>query len=228
MSRLLIIEDDIHLANLLSMSLQSSEYKTLTASTASEARELINKEHFDMVILNVGLPDGNGYDLCEMIKSNGNSTPVIFLSSHTDEASVVKAIAKGADDYVRKPFGIEELKARINKLLNKMPLPDTTISLGELKINPSQRIVSLLDKMANLGKKELEILVLLTKKAPELVTRETILDLIYEEADLYDRTVDSHISHLRKKLRKIAGPSVQINSVYGLGYRLELKQISGN
>lgn len=221
MSRILIVEDDSQIARSLELNLKFNGHETEAASTVADAWEVLRNNHFDLVCMDVGLPDGNGFDLCEKIRNDGNTIPILFLSARTDEASVVKAITKGGDDYIRKPFGIEELKVRMNKLLRKFHLPDSIISFGELKIDPVQKIVTVMDKIVALGRKELEILILLTKKAGEIVSRESILEALYENTDPFDRTVDSHISHLRKKLRDVAGPSLQISSVYGLGYRLE-------
>ena len=224
MSRILIVEDDPQIAKSLKINLKFSGYETYGASTIQEAWELLKNEHFDLMCLDIGLPDGNGLDLCQKIRNEGNDIPVLFLSARTDEATVVKGINCGADDYLRKPFGIEELKVRMNKILKKFTLPSTSINFGDLTIDPVKRVVTVMEKIVQLGRKELEILFLLAKREGDIVSRENILNALYDNADMYDRTVDSHMSHLRRKLREVAGPSLQINSVYGLGYRLEWKK----
>ena len=223
MSKILIVEDDPQITKSLAINLKFSGYETSSASNMHDAWELLKNEHFDLMCLDIGLPDGSGLDLCQKIRNEGNDIPVLFISARTDEATVVKGINSGADDYLRKPFGMEELKVRMNKILKKFTLPTTSITFGDLTIDPARRVVTILDQIVTLGRKELEILILLTKKSGEIVTRENILTALYENADMYDRTVDSHMSHLRRKLREVAGPSLQINSVYGLGYRLEWK-----
>ncbi|MBA2403673.1 MAG: response regulator transcription factor [Bdellovibrionales bacterium] len=223
MPKILIVEDDPQIAKSLAMNLKFSGYETSSATTINDAWEILRKEHFDLMCLDIGLPDGSGLDLCQKIRDEGNDIPVLFLSARTDEATVVKGINCGADDYLRKPFGIEELKVRMNKILKKFIIPTSIITFGNLTIDPAKRIVTIMDKIVTLGRKELEILILLTKRAGDIVTRENILTALYENADMYDRTVDSHMSHLRRKLREVAGPALQINSVYGLGYRLEWK-----
>lgn len=223
MPRILIVEDDPQISKSLALNLKFSGYETKSANTVSDAWDLLKDEHFDLMCLDIGLPDGNGLDLCQKVRDAGNDIPVLFLSARTDEATVVKGINSGADDYLRKPFGVEELKVRMNKILRKFTLPTSTITFGNLTIDPVKRVVTIMDQIVTLGRKELEILILLTKRAGDIVTRENILTALYENADMYDRTVDSHMSHLRKKLREVAGPSLQINSVYGLGYRLEWK-----
>ena len=221
MTKILIVEDDPQISKSLAMNLKFSGYETTAASNVQEARNLLKDNYYDLMCLDIGLPDGNGLDLCQAIRDEGNDIPILFISARTDEATVVKGILNGADDYLRKPFGMEELKVRMNKILKRFTLPTSIITYERLTIDPTKRIVTLMDKIVSLGRKELEILVLLTRRAGDIVTRESILATLYENSDMYDRTVDSHMSHLRRKLRDVAGPELQINSVYGLGYRLE-------
>lgn len=221
MPRILIVEDDPQISKSLQISLKYNGFETKLANCVADAWNLLRGEHFDLMCLDIGLPDGSGLELCQRVRDEGNDVPILFLSARTDEATVVKGINAGADDYLRKPFGVEELKVRMNKILRKFTLPTTLLTFGSLTIDPVKRVVKIMDQFVTLGRKELEILILLTKKAGDIVTRENILSTLYENADMYDRTVDSHMSHLRKKLREVAGNSLQISSVYGLGYRLE-------
>lgn len=223
MTKVLIVEDDPQISKSLKINLKLSGYETETANSVSEAWKLLSEQHFDLMCLDIGLPDGSGLDLCQKVRECGDETPILFMSARTDEATVVKAITGGGDDYLRKPFGVEELKVRMNKMLKRFSAPTTIITFGKLMIDPVKRVVTLMDQIVNLGRKEMEILILLAKRSGDIVTRENILAALYEGSDLYDRTVDSHMSHLRKKLREVAGDSIQINSVYGLGYRLEWK-----
>lgn len=223
MPKILIIEDDMQITKILKLNLRLSGFESENATTIQEAWNKINTEHFDLLLMDIGLPDGSGLDLCQKVRESGNEVPIVFLSARTDEATVVKGIKNGADDYLRKPFGLEELKARVNKFVKRLAPNMQTINFGELSIDPSKRIVTLMGEIISLGRKELDILILLARKSGDIVTRENILNSLYDNADLYDRTVDSHMSHLRKKIRDIAGQSLQISSVYGLGYRLEWK-----
>ena len=223
MSKILIIEDDPQITKILKLNLKLSGYETENATTFQEAWSKINSEHFDLLLMDIGLPDGSGLDLCQRVREAGNEVPIVFLSARTDEATVVKGIKNGADDYLRKPFGLEELKVRVSKFVKRIAPHMQTIKFGELTIDPAKRVVTLMGEMISLGRKELDILILLARRSGDIVTRENILSTLYDNADLYDRTVDSHMSHLRKKIRDIAGQSLQISSVYGLGYRLEWK-----
>lgn len=223
MPKILIIEDDPQITKILKLNLKLSGFDTDNATTFQEAWSKITSDHFDLLLMDIGLPDGSGLDLCQKVRESGNDVPIVFLSALTDEATVVKGIKNGADDYLRKPFGLEELKVRVNKFVRKLMPHMQTIKFGELTIDPTKRVVTLMGEMISLGRKELDILTMLARKAGDIVTRENILSSLYENADLYDRTVDSHMSHLRRKIREVAGPSLQISSVYGLGYRLEWK-----
>lgn len=223
MPKILIIEDDPQITKILKLNLKLSGFDTDNAGTFHEAWAKIATDHFDLLLMDIGLPDGSGLDLCQKVRESGNDVPIVFLSALTDEATVVKGIKNGADDYLRKPFGLEELKVRVNKFVRKLMPHMQTIKFGDLTIDPTKRVVTLMGEMISLGRKELDILTMLARKAGDIVTRENILSSLYENADLYDRTVDSHMSHLRRKIREVAGPSLQISSVYGLGYRLEWK-----
>lgn len=223
MPKILIIEDDPQITKILKLNLKLSGFDTENATTFQDAWSKITTDHFDLLLMDIGLPDGSGLDLCQKVRESGNDVPIVFLSALTDEATVVKGIKNGADDYLRKPFGLEELKVRVNKFVRKLMPHMQMIKFGELTIDPTKRVVTLMGEMISLGRKELDILTLLARKAGDIVTRENILSSLYENADLYDRTVDSHMSHLRRKLREVSGQSLQISSVYGLGYRLEWK-----
>lgn len=224
MTKILIVEDDPQISKSLKINLKLSGYETEAVSTIDDAWKVLQDTHFDLMCLDIGLPDGSGLDLCEKVRTSGDDIPILFMSARTDEATVVKGINLGGDDYLRKPFGIEELKARMNKIMRKINPVSSIIKFGKIQIDTIKRIVTIMDKMVVLGRKEMEILTLLTKKAGDIVTRDMILDALYDGADLYDRTVDSHMSHLRRKIKEVAGSSIQIVSIYGLGYRLELKE----
>lgn len=223
MPKILIVEDDPQITKILKLNLRLSGMETDNAVTFQDAWSKIVADHFDLILMDIGLPDGNGLDLCQKVRESGNDVPIVFLSARTDEASVVKGIKNGTDDYLRKPFGLEELKVRVNKFIRKIVPSMQMIKFGDLSIDPSKRVVTVMGEIVSLGRKELDILTLLARKAGDIVTRENILNTLYDNADLYDRTVDSHMSHLRRKLREVAGQSLQITSVYGLGYRLEWK-----
>lgn len=219
MSKILLVEDDPQISKSLKINLSLNGFHVSLASSVHEALNQLSENSFHLILMDIGLPDGNGLDLCKTVRETDQDTPILFLSARTDEATVVRGITLGADDYIRKPFGTEELKTRMNKILKRLP-SSRFISFGDLKIEMDKRMVTIKDKVLSLGRKELEILMVLAKRAGDVVTREAILNSV-QENEIFDRTIDSHMSHLRKKIRDVAGDALQINSIYGVGYRLE-------
>jgi DNA-binding response OmpR family regulator len=220
MFKVLIVEDDIQISRSLSMNLKLSGFEVEAVGKVSDGWSMVQKNHYDILLLDIGLPDGSGLELCQRIRESGDDVPILFLSARTDEPTVVKGIQLGADDYIRKPFGTEELKARMNKLLKKTAQLDKMFLFNKLHIDIPNREIRVAEKSVNLGKKELDILLILARRAGDLVTREAILSQMEDSTSGNDRTIDSHMSHLRKKLKEVGGEALQIVSVYGEGYKL--------
>lgn len=221
MPKILIVEDDPQIAKSLNINLKLSGNTVALAPSLTHARKELLEENFDLICLDIGLPDGSGLDFCKELRDSGEETPILFLSALVDEATVVKGMNLGADDYLRKPFGVEELKVRMKKIIGRFEKKLEPITVGPLLIDPVERLVKVAGAMVNLGRKEIDILILLAKRAGSLVTREAIISSVYEHDDLFDRTIDSHMSHLRRKLKDAAGDRLRIISVYGQGYRLQ-------
>ena len=213
------------IARTLKMSLPYKGFEVTPCETFRQGLDVFRTQPFDFVLLDVNLPDGNGLELCQEIRKRP-LIPILMLTAKTDEASAVSGFERGADDYIRKPYGAQELVARMLRLLErrKEPPPSLTLALTWLPRNDLQkRLAWAQDVQLNLGKREFEILNLLIKRAGDAVTRNEILDALGEEVELYDRTIDSHLSHLRKKLKEAGATDVQIVPIYGIGYRLETK-----
>lgn len=223
MVKVLLVEDDSQISKSLSMNLNYSGFDVATADTVATGWTKFTTQPYDIVLLDVNLPDGNGIELCHRIRTAGKNTPILFLSARTDEETVVKGMNFGGDDYIRKPFGMEELKVRINKILKRAGPPRDVIEAGPLSLDLEKRAASLLGQPLSLGKREFDILSILVKKAGDVVTRDHVLASLDQTSEVYDRTIDSHISHLRRKIREISQEQLQIVSVYGVGYRLQWK-----
>lgn len=221
--KILIVEDDPQISKSLEMALTYAGYEVKTAERLAQAREQVHTNTFQILLLDVNLPDGNGLDFCHEIRSSGNDVPTVFLSARTDEETVVKSMEIGADDYIRKPFGMEELKARMTRAMKRAPPPRQIVEAGPLKMDIGGRKATLNDKVLNIGRREFDVLFALCKKNGDVVTRENIISHLPQGEELFDRTIDSHISHLRRKLQEAAGDNVQILPVYGVGYRLHWK-----
>lgn len=220
--KVLLVEDDPQISKSLQMSLSFGGFQVDTAATVADGWNKATTGAFDILLLDVNLPDGSGLDLCRRLRDTGRDLPILFLSARTDEAVVVEGMNLGAEDYIRKPFGTEELKVRMNKALKRASPSKNVITFGPLSLNVDKREATARDQFMKLGKREFDILVILMKKAGDVVTRENILTLLESNADLYDRTIDSHLSHLRRKLRDVLSDEVQIIPVYGVGYRLQM------
>ena len=205
----------------LALSLPYHGYDLKVAESVAKASSLIGIDAFDLILLDVQLPDGSGFDLCKIIRERDRLIPILIISARTDETSVVKGLVLGADDYIRKPFGLSELTARMDRLVERKRLRENILSYRMITIDQGDRSVQIDGQMIHLGKKEYVILCFLVQRGGEVVTREEILDALSDESDMFDRTIDSHLSHLRKKIREIAGNRVRIQPIYGVGYRLE-------
>ena len=228
MTKVLIVEDDIHISKSLELNLNLSGFSVFTASTIEDGWNLINQKPFQIGIFDVNLPDGTGIQLCQRVRNAGIQLPILFLSAQTDDETVLKGFQVGAEDYMRKPFGVDELKARMNRILQRNPTNRKIIEAGPLVIDVEKRQASILGNVISLGKKEFDILTCIAKKGNDVVTREHIINTLEtqtgEESSIFDRTIDSHLSHLRKKIREKSNEALQIVSVYGVGYRLDWKK----
>ena len=221
MNEILLVEDDPVLGRGLVLNLEAEGYKVhwfKDLKTVNEARSQLNTS---LLILDLNLPDGNGLDLLKKMRGESNKTPVIILTAQTDEDSVVEGLQSGANDYVRKPFGNKELLARVKTVLRD-PIPGTPqIRYGDLVVLSEKRKVVYGDKEVDLNRREFDILSYFIDHAESVVTRDALLQMLDKDREIYDRTIDSHVSHVRSRLKQAGITSVQISSVYGVGYRLE-------
>ncbi|MEK6773453.1 MAG: response regulator transcription factor [Bdellovibrionota bacterium] len=223
MKQILLVEDDPDISISLKMSLGYKKYQVTIAHDLASAHKFFSDQNFDLLILDVNLPDGMSFTFCNDIRKQNANIPIIMLTALIDEESAVQGMASGADDYVRKPFGINELLMRISKLLERSSKSAPEFSFGPLKIDPKKRQAWVENFELSLGKKEYEILLTLVRKQGEVLTRNEILNVFGEEAQVFDRCIDSHLSHLRKKLRAADAKNILITPVYGVGYRLDLR-----
>lgn len=219
--RILLVEDDPMISKTLIMSLPYNGFEVTARDSIQTGIETFTAKTFDAVLLDINLPDGNGLDLCQKIKKVNDNIPILIITAKTDEKTAVLSLEGGADDYIRKPYGIQELSARILRLLERKKKSNQKLLYGSVRIDLNRRIAWVKESQINLGKREFDILTLLIRKSGDAVTRNEILDTLGEDSDIYDRTIDSHLSHLRKKLKDAGSADVQIVSIYGIGYRLE-------
>jgi len=221
MAKILLLEDDPFLGKGLAVQLKTSGHEVDWQPTVAQARSSSASTEFDLMILDVNLPDGSGLEFCKQERSRGVKNPIIVLTARTDDDSVVSGFECGANDYVKKPFSNRELLARIQSLLKEPFLQEEKIRVGPIVILMGQRKVMIDNQDIRLNRREFDIFVHLAKSPGVVLSREQLLQGL-DTGDILDRTIDSHFSHIRAKLKKTGVDSVMIRSVYGVGYTLEV------
>ena len=215
MIRILIVEDDEAIANLLRMNLMKSGYECEMAEDGEKAADLLEVNFYDLVILDIMLPKMNGYEVLEYAKSL--EIPVIFLTAMGETAQRVRGLRMGAEDYICKPFEITELLARVETVLRRYKKTDARMYLLDIVIDTESRMVFQNGKQVELTLKEYELLLLFVRNKNRGLYRETIYENVWGgEYSGTGRTVDLHVQRLKKKL----GLEEHITAIYKVGYRL--------
>jgi len=217
MKQLLLVENDSSITQTLSYILTSEGFEVTTVETVRAASQALEKKPFDLILLDLSLPDGDGFELLAKVKDLEKVTPVIIITARLDESIAVKALKMGALDYIRKPFGMKELSVKVQKLFNK----NTECHFGDIRLNVEENWATVGGRAMELRKRELQVLAILVRNAEHIVSRDRILQEIDPDAEILDRTIDRILSRLRGKLTAAGGTSISISSVYGLGYKLE-------
>ncbi|HIR64123.1 MAG TPA: response regulator transcription factor [Candidatus Faecousia faecigallinarum] len=218
MIRILIVEDEKPIANLIDWNLTSCGYACQKAYDGLTAADLILENTYDLVLLDIMLPGIDGYSLLEQIKPTG--TPVIFLTAKGSVADRVQGLRAGADDYLTKPFEVVELLARVESVLRRVGKSNNRIQIGDVVIDQTSMQATKGGVPVPLTKKEFELLLLFARNQNIALFRQTIYERVWESDYLGDsRTVDLHVQRLRKKL----GWQDKLVAVYKVGYRLEVE-----
>ncbi len=221
-----IVEDDEDINELVAYNLKKEGFKVKQFFNSKDAYESLSKEQPDIILLDIMLPDIDGLEFCKMVRSDNKLSyiPIIMLTAKSTEIDKIVGLELGADDYITKPFSFMELIARIKAVLRrtyreKSKSDEKIISAEGLKIYPDKFKVLIDDTPVNLTSKEFKLLLLLTGSPGKVFSREEILNNVWEnEYDVYDRTVDVHIKHLREKLKDYGKC---IKTVRGIGYKWE-------
>jgi two-component system OmpR family response regulator len=221
----LIIEEDSQLAEELQSSLELEGHHIFWAQKLQQAFEINQTKAIELVVLDMGPSQQGGLEFVKKIREHRQQLPVMILSSQTDDASVVEGLQIGASDYLKKPFGQRELLARIKMLLKEERKTDThlCLSYGDLEVFVEQRLVKFMQKPIEVNRREFDILCSFIQRPETILSRDFLMEAIKKEGEIFDRTIDSHISHLRSRLKDCNIHSIKIAAVYGLGYRLEKK-----
>jgi DNA-binding response OmpR family regulator len=224
MARILLVEDDTNLGKGLKFTLEKEGHEVTWVDSISQAENAVMSKVFDLVTLDLNLPDGSGITLAKWSRKNYPRLPIFMITASGDEESVVAGFEAGAVDYVRKPFSTRELLARLRVALNvRNSNAFRSLQYGDISIQPDQRIAKVGENEVELNRRQFQILCHLVENAEAVVTREALISALDKTEEMFDRTIDSHVSSIRSKLRKAGMKGVQINSVYGLGYRMEMK-----
>lgn len=216
MSNILIVEDEEAIANLIYINLSDEGYCCTCAYDGKQGADLVEKENFDLILLDIMLPEIDGYELLEYIKPLG--IPVIFITAKGAVNERITGLKLGADDYIVKPFQIGELSARVQAVLRRYGRTDKQLSFHDVDINLDSRQVTKEGQAIDLTVKEFDLLVELVRNKNVALYRAHLYERVWgEEFSGETRTLDSHIQRLRKKL----GWEDRIKTVFRIGYRLE-------
>lgn len=220
-SLILVVDDEPKVARLARDYLEKNGFHVITAADGQSALTIARREKPDLVILDLMLPQIDGREVCRILRRESH-VPIIMLTALSEEIDQVTGLEIGADDYITKPFSVRAMVARVRALLRRtrgdVKAPGI-IRAGGLEIDAEKYLVTLDGSPLKLTPNEFKLLYLLASRAGQTFTREQLLDDLHGAASGMDRSVDSHIKNLRKKLETASGKSM-IETVYGIGYRL--------
>lgn len=219
MIKILIVDDEKPICDLIDLNLSSAGYHCTAVQDGIAAIDLIEKEAFDLILLDIMLPGADGYDVMEYVRPTG--IPVIFITAKYEVKNRVKGLKLGADDYIVKPFDVVELVARVEAVLRRYNKTEQRLTAGDVTVDVEARLVTKGTKQIVLTNKEFGLLVLFMRNKNVALFRETLYEKVWEDEYFADsRTLDLHVQRLRKKL----GWEHNIVAVYKVGYRLEVPE----
>jgi DNA-binding response OmpR family regulator len=220
-AQVLVVEDDASLRLALCDNLEDEGYVVTSATSLSTARAACARQPFDVVILDLMLPDGDGTALCRELRKSQSPARILMLTARTLEDDLVKGFDAGADDYLGKPYRLRELLARVAALARRGAAPSSNAHrLGPFEIDETRRSVSGPDGAVELTKKEFDVLLCLIRAGDAVVTRDALLDQVWGDVVVDTHTVDNFVSSLKKKLKTNAPPAFELKTVRGVGFRL--------
>ncbi len=232
-AKILVVEDDRELSDLVSRRLSDSGYSVQVAETGPAALTMMEDNVPDLVLLDIMLPEMDGLEVCRRIRADHPLLYVIMLTARTSEMDRVVGLEVGADDYVSKPFSLEELIARVRSALRRIRLTnenqtssddgeEVALDYGSIYIDPMRREVKLQGNLLHLTVREYDLLLFMAKNPGRPYSRMQLLEKVWDiHYEGYDRTVDSHIQRLRAKIESDPGNPEYIRTVWGVGYKFE-------
>ncbi|MDU5082510.1 response regulator transcription factor [uncultured Tissierella sp.] len=225
MIKILLVEDDATLAMGIEYTLKNEGYVADVANTFSKGKELVDKIGYDLIILDIGLPDGNGFELCKYIRKD-KTTPVIFLTAQDEEVNIVMGLDIGGDDYITKPFRIKELISRIKAVLRRasnVTQRDILIS-GDIRLNLIEYKAYIKGELIQLTPSEYKLLNILMNNSHQVLSRTKILESLWDVDGEFvdDNSLSVYIRRLREKIEEDSSNPVYIKTVRGVGYRWDV------
>lgn len=219
--RLLVIEDNIELSNSMKKGLENMNFKVDISNTGEEGEEKASINEYDVILLDLNLPDTDGIEVLKYLRKKSIDTPIIIITARDNVSDLAIGLDNGADDYITKPFQLLEVRARIHAVIRRFHgRTNPIINIGTLKLNPVNRTVYIDDKEVILAIKEFDILEYICYKHPAVVSSEEIVEHVYDENfDPFSSVLRVHISRLKNKLKNVQGKEVLVN-VRGKGYCL--------
>lgn len=219
--RLLVIEDNIELSKSMKKGLENMNFKVDISNTGEEGEEKASINEYDVILLDLNLPDTDGIKVLKYLRKKSIETPIIIITARDNVSDLAIGLDNGADDYITKPFQLLEVRARIHAVIRRFHgRTNPIINIGTLKLNPVNRTVYIDEKEVILAIKEFDILEYICYKHPAVVSSEEIVEHVYDENfDPFSSVLRVHISRLKNKLKNIQGQEVLVN-VRGKGYCL--------
>ena len=222
--KILVVDDEKRIVEIVEAYLKRDGYKVIIAYDGKSAVDFVRKEHPDLVVLDLMLPEISGWDVCRLLRKESD-VPIIMLTARDDTTDKIVGLELGADDYVTKPFDPKELISRVRAVLRRFEsraVSPHIINVGNLSIDVERRTVHRSDAYIELTSTEFDLLKILSENPGRVYTRMQLLDKIQGEAyEGYERTIDSHIKNLRKKVEPDPNHPKYIITVHGAGYKLE-------
>lgn len=223
--KVLIVEDEAAIGESLKEGLDS-DYAVDWSKTGEDAIAQTRTVKYDVILLDLNLPDVSGENVCRTLREYGISTPIIVISGQGEVQTKIKLLDVGADDFIPKPFNLKEVKARIRAVLRRGQQNHdgnyAILSIGDLQLNPASRTVMRAGELIKLRRKEFDILEYLMRSQGRAVTRAMIFENVWDtKENLWANVVDVHIKHLRDKIERPFGDEKLIQTVHGVGYKLE-------
>jgi len=232
-THVLVVEDQQDIANLIRINLEIIGNKVTCCHNAKDAFQLLHDNEFQLILLDLNLPDMDGLDICKTIRSHDAIIPIMMLTARTEELDRVQGLEAGADDYLAKPFSVLELQARVKALLRRSNaqaannIVPEQIKIADLIIDQATHCVYRNKELITLTSTEFSLLFFLAKSPGRVYSREQLLAEVWDyHNDCYEHTVNSHMNRLRNKIEPNPAKPTYIKTVWGVGYKLEVCDVT--